>query len=272
MRRRTGVWPWVVIGLCAAYFIVPMLAMARFALQRVPVSLLGRETLFSRWTFAGLWETLTDEKFQPAALLSLRLAVITALAVNLLLVPTIILLNWRLRSWRTVSEAVSLLPYVVPPIALVVGVTGAFKESVPWLVTSNYGLVPFYIVICLPFSYRALDVGVAALDLSTLIDAARSMGASWWTTVTKVLLPNMRVALLTSLFLAFAVVLGEYAVSSLLLKQTLPLYMVEAQGRNPQGAMAVSLLLLVLTTGIFAVLGRAQRRSKAGVVAQEVVL
>lgn len=271
MTRRTRLWPWVVVASCFVFFVAPMLAMARFALQRVPMSLLGRETLFSRWTLDGVIETLTDEKFQPAALLSLRLAVITSVVVNLLLVPTIIALHWRLRHWRTVAETVSLLPYVVPPIALVVGVTGAFKESIPWLVSSNYGLVPFYVIICLPFSYRALDVGVAALDLRTLIDASRSLGATWLVTLWRVLLPNMRVALLTSVFLSLAVVVGEYAVSSLLLKRTLPLYMVEAQGQNPQGAMAVSLLLLVLTTLIFAVLGRSQRRMAGRSPGQEVV-
>lgn len=272
MKRSRGVWPWVVVVACTLFFLVPMLAMARFALQRVPVSLLGRDTLFERWTLDGVTETLADEKLRPAALLSIRLGVITALVVNVLLVPTIVVLHWRLRRWKVLAEAVSLLPYVVPPIALVVGVTGAFRDTIPWLVSSNYGLVPFYVLICLPFSYRALDVGVSSLDLSTLIDASRSLGASWTKTVTRVLLPNLRVALLTSVFLSFTVVLGEFAISSILLKRTLPMYMVEVQGSNPQGAMAVSLLLLGLMTLIFAVIGRAQRRTGQRGRRQEVMV
>jgi len=61
-------------------------------------------------------------------------------------------------------------------------------------------------------------------------------------------------------FLSFAVVMGEFAVASLLLKPTLPAYMVEAQGQEPQGAMAVALLLLILTSAMFVIIGRMNKR------------
>ncbi len=70
-----------------------------------------------------------------------------------------------------------------------------------------------------------------------------SLGASWQQTFRKVLIPNLRTAILTTSFLAFAVVMGEFAISSLLLKRTLPTYMVEAQGREPQGAMGCRLVV-----------------------------
>ena len=261
MNKRRTTWEWPVIIVVGAFFIVPMLAMTRFAMQRVPMSLLGRDTLFSRWTIRGIMNTINDEKFQPAFLLSVRLGIVTVLVVLALLLPTVLWLHLRAVQWKMAAEVVSLLAYVVPPIALVVGVSGAYRDTVPWIVSTNFGLVPLYAILCLPFAYRTLDAGFAALDLHTLVNASRSLGASWQQTFRKVLIPNLRTAILTTSFLSFAVVMGEFAISSLLLKRTLPTYMVEAQGREPQGAMGVALLLLVLTTVLFMVLGRIQKKS-----------
>ena len=260
MKRSTPTWEWLVIAIISAFFIVPMLAMSRFALQRVPMSLLGRSTLFKRWNIKGIINTISDDKFRPAFLTSARLGLLTVVVVLALLLPTVLWLHLRAMKWKMAAEVVSLLAYVVPPIALVVGVSGAYRNTFPWLVSSEYGLVPLYAILCLPFAYRTLDAGVGSLDLHTLVNASRSLGASWTYTFRKILVPNLLSAILTTAFLAFAVVMGEFAIASLLLKRTLPTYMVEAQGREPQGAMAVALLLLVLTTVLFMLIGRIQKR------------
>ena len=84
-----------------------------------------------------------------------------------------------------------MLPYVVPPIALVVGVIGAYRDTAPWFFTSRYSLIPFYAVLAMPFTYRSLDAGLRAIDLRTLVDASRSCGAGWFTTMFRVLVPNL---------------------------------------------------------------------------------
>lgn len=76
---------------------------------------------------------------------------------------------------------------------------------------------------------------------------------------------------MTTAFLSIAVVLGEYAIAGLLLKPTLPTYMVEAQGQQPQGAMAVALLLLAGTSALFALIGlttnnRGKKQNETGLV------
>jgi len=261
MKRRPHIWEWTVISIALVFFFFPLLAMTRFALQRVPMALLGRDTLFSRWTIDGVVDIINNDKFVSSLWLSTRLGVLTALVLIALMLPTVLWLHLRVPQWRMLIETLSLLPYVVPPIALVVGVSGAFRESFPWIVTSNYGLVPLYVVLCLPFAFRTLDAGVGALDLRTLVDASSSLGATTLTTLRKVLVPNLWGALASTSFLGFAVVLGEFAISSLLLKPTLPMYMVEAQGQEPQGAMALGLLMMMFTTGLFFGIGRLQKRS-----------
>ena len=260
-RPQRTIGAWIVATISILFFVVPMLAMARFALQRLPVALLGRKTLFTHWTLAGVGEVMRDPKFLPALWLSVRIGVLTSVLTLALLIPTVLWLHLRARRWRMVAEVISLLPYVVPPIALVVGVAGAFRNVAPWFIGSDYCLVPLYVILSLPFAFRTLDVGASAIDLRTMVDASRSLGAGWTTTVWRVVVPNMGGAIITTSFLSFAVVMGEFAVSSLLLKRTLPLYMAEAQGSEPQGAMALGLLLMIFTTLLFAILARVQKRS-----------
>ncbi len=85
-----------------------------------------------------------------------------------------------------------MLPYVVPPIALVVGVIGAYQDTAAVVLQQQYVLIPFYAVLAMPFTYRSLDAGLRAIDLRTLVDASRSLGAGWTTTMFRVLVPNMR--------------------------------------------------------------------------------
>ena len=67
-----------------------------------------------------------------------------------------------------------------------------------------------YLVLVLPYAYRTLDTGLAAIDVKTLSEAARSLGASWLTVMLRVIVPNMWVALLNACLLSVAVVLGEF--------------------------------------------------------------
>jgi len=259
-RSKTPLWAWVVITLAAIFFILPMLAMARFAFQRVPVALLGRNTLFDRWTLDGLVDMFRDPDFRPALWLSLRISVLTVALTLLLMLPTALWVNVQAPRLRSMVETATLLPYVVPPIALVVGAGGAFRNLAPWFLRSDYCLVPFYAVLAMPFTFRSLDTGLRSIDLKTLIEASRSLGAPMPTTLLRIVVPNITSALSGTIFLTITVVLGEFTIASLLLKPTLPLYMSYSQGRNPQGALGLAVLLLALTTLLFFAATRLRRR------------
>lgn len=258
--KRTPLWAWMWLAFGVVFFLVPLLAMARFAFQRVPTALLGRDTLFSRWTFDGLLDAIRDPKFGPALTTSLKLAAATVILTLVIMLPTVLWVHLAAPNMRSFVETVSLLPYVVPPIALVVGASGTYREVAPWFLRSDYSLVPFYAILAMPFTFRSLDVGIRALDLRTLVDASKSLGASPARTMLNVVIPNLRASLVGATFLTITVVLGEFTIASLLLKQTLPLYMAEAQGRYPQGALGLGLVLLVLTTLFLGLFTLARKR------------
>jgi putative spermidine/putrescine transport system permease protein len=64
--------------------------------------------------------------------------------------------------------------------------------------------------------YRAVDTGLRAINVHTLTEAAQSLGAGWPTILLRVILPNVRAAVLSGAFLTFAIVIGEFTIASLL--------------------------------------------------------
>jgi len=258
--RPTAILKWVFLIAVGLYFFLPMAAMARFGFQSVPTALLTPEKLFTGWSVSGLTTAITDPRMVAGMRTSLALVVLAILLNLALLVPLAIVTEVRSPRLRPYLTALTLLPWVIPPIALVVGVSATFRATVPWFLASVFSLVPFYALWAMPFTYRALDAGLQAINARTLYEASRSMGASFWTIIFKVLLPNMRASMIAASTLTAAMVLGEFAFASLLLKNTLPTEMVIYQAKNPRGGLAFAIFIMVLTAVSIGLVVRSLRR------------
>lgn len=258
--RTASALRWTFLALLAAYFLVPLIAMARFAFQSVPTALLTPETMFTGWGVSGLWSAMTDPIILESVRVSLTLVVLTIVLNFVLLLPLAVVVEVRSPRTRPALTAVTLLPWVIPPIALVVGVAATFRSTVPWFLASDLSLVPFYAMWSMPFTYRALDNGLRAINARTLYEAGRSLGASLWTIVFRILIPNLRASMIAAAGLTGALVLGEFAFASLLLKETLPVMMLVYQKGNPRGGLALALVVMVLTAALLWIIVRALRR------------
>ena len=110
-----------------------------------------------------------------------------------------------------------------------------------------------------PFVYRALDAGVRAIDIQTLTEAAESLGASRTRTLFRVILPNLREAVLAACLLTFVIVLGEFTIASIALYQTFPVYITTIGTAQAYPAAALTIIAVGLTflaSAVFLVLGR----------------
>ncbi len=257
--RFARLLPNLVMLVCGLFFVLPLLTLARFALQNVPTVLLGWNTLFNKWSFKGLTKAFDDPGFWPALKLSLQLAAGTVLLTLGLLLPTAIWVHMRLPRARAFIEFLTVLPYMIPAIALVAGIF-VIKPHARWFLNSDFSLIPFYVVLALPFTYRAIDAGLRAIDLRTLVDASRSLGAGWSTTLLKVVVPNLRTSIVSASFLTAAVVIGEFTIADTLLKETLPRFQVTFVGREPQGGYGLNLLALLCTIGLFVTLNAVTKK------------
>ena len=101
------------------------------------------------------------------------------------------------------------------------------------------------IILVLPFVHRALDAGLRSIDVATLAEAARSLGAGWPRIIVGIIVPNIRAALLSAAVISVALVLGEFTISSLLNYQTVQVVINLLGKRDAFVAVAVSLGALI---------------------------
>lgn len=242
----------VVFALTLLFYFVPLVSAAVFGF-----SLPGKG-----FTLDSIQPALAEAGFWTGVLQTIELAILTSVVSIVLLLPTLIWLHLRSPRLLAMAEGISLIPFVVPPVALVTGANIFFRALFPSFLVSVYSLVPFYVIIALPLVFRALDAGIRAIDIRTLMDAAHSLGAGSVRTVVQIIQPNVRSAILVAALLSSSLSIGEYALASLLLHSTFPVLVVVAGQTAPRAAAALSFIAIIATWLLMLLLSLATRGRK----------
>ncbi|HEY7919161.1 MAG TPA: ABC transporter permease subunit [Streptosporangiaceae bacterium] len=255
-RRRLNAFRYVVFTLFGLFIVLPLLALARFSLEG---SKLGT------WSVAAWKQIVSYPGLASGVELTLELAVITSVATLVLLLPTMIWIKLRVQWISRTFEFLCLLPLTIPAIALVVGL-GPVYNRIQHYSLSALQLFWVYVILALPYAYRALSSGLDALDAVTLAEAARSLGASWFTVMFRVIAPNMRQAILNAVLLTGALVLGEFTIAYLLLFNTLQptLYSISRNTPNAGVVFSTSLASLLFAFALLIIVSYAGRRRRRG--------
>lgn len=255
----TGIAParatrWV-IGLVVGFlFAIPLVSTLLYTLRTDDGFTLDRWAgLFAPENarlYAPIWTGLGN---------SLVLAVVTVAIVLLVLAPTMILVNLRFGRLRPAFEFLVLLPISIPAVVLVVGLAPIYLQIGRSLGTGTWTLAFAYGITVLPFAYRSIQASIDAVDMRTLAEAARSLGAGWPTVVLRVLAPNLRQGLLAASLISVAVVLGEFTIASLLNRQVFQTAMVVVQKTDAYAPAMFTLMALLLVFALLVAISVAGR-------------
>lgn len=255
--RTSRFWSYAAFLGGLAYFIIPLIGMFEFSLRK-------RRGEYSLDSYTSV---LTDPQFQQTFLYSLVLALIAIIIGVLLVVPTAYWVRLRLPKLRPVVEFITLLPLVIPPVVIAFGYIRLFNTSsvIPFL-GSEFGtdvlLACGYVVLALPYMYRAVDTGLRSIDILTLTEAAQGLGAGWAVIIFRVILPNVLVAVLSGAFLTFAIVIGEYVISALLDRPAFGPYLVWIGSNKAYEPSALAVMTFAITWGCMALIQVITRFSK----------
>jgi putative spermidine/putrescine transport system permease protein len=154
---------------------------------------------------------------------------------------------------------------VIPAIVFVFGLVRTFSHP-PFLIVNNPALlVAGYTVLSMPYMYRSIDTGLRSIDVRTLTEAAQSLGAGWGTVLFRIILPNIRVAILNGAFLSFAIVMGEYILAQYLAKPAFAPYMaylIQQKAYEPAALAVISFALTWACMGIIQFVGRGSQQAQ----------
>jgi putative spermidine/putrescine transport system permease protein len=255
-RGRGAWWAWVVFLIGALYFLLPLLGVFFHSIRTRPDIFLAYRQVFA------------DPSFLRGLGYSFTAGVLTVVISLLIIVPTAYWVRLRVPRLRPVVEFVTLMPFVIPPVVLAFGLIRIYSVGPIKLASTDMGLnlmlVGAYVVLSFPYMYRAVDTGLAAIDVRTLTEAAQSLGSGWIRILSQVIFPNLRTSLLSGAFLTLAIVIGEYTIAQVLARNVAFAPYLSLLGRNqPYQPAAVSLISFGLTwlaMILIAVLGRGSRQ------------
>ncbi|GGF30602.1 molybdate ABC transporter permease subunit [Echinicola rosea] len=155
-------------------------------------------------------------------ILTLRLALITTLVLFIVALPLAYWLSETRIKAKPVVEALVSMPLVLPPTVLGFYLLVAFSPQNTFgswlddvfglkLVFTFSGLVVASCIYSLPFMVQPLQSGLSSISPS-MKEAAVILGKSRWTILRRVLLPNIKPAVLSACILTFAHTMGEFGV------------------------------------------------------------
>lgn len=248
---------WIILGVVLVLFGLPIAAMVEFSLRiGQPVNGVQRYGFDHYLAVFDAANAVTYQGLFAGIANSLVICVVTVAIVLLILVPTTVLVELSFPKFRRVLEFVCILPITIPTIVLAVGfgpvysVVAHLFGSVPWTLSFAVG------VIVLPYAYRPIAANLGAIDVTTLSEAARSLGAGWLSVLWRVLLPNLRRGIFSACFITIAVVLGEYTIASFLSQNTFQTALVLVRSTDPYVAIIFALLALLFAFVLLVVIGR----------------
>lgn len=210
---------------------------------------------------------------QPEVLAALQLSVTTSLLATALALMLGVPVAWLLATHRfrgqRALETLLDLPLVLPPtvaglalllafgrMGLAGGALGAFGVTLPF---TTAAVVLAQVFMALPFVIGPVRAGLLAVD-PRLPEVARTLGASEWRVLWRVTLPLAAPALATGASMAFARSLGEFGATLTFagnlpgVTQTMPLAVYVAMQTDLEAAVALALLLVVLSFGLLVAL------------------
>lgn len=213
------------------------------------------------------WSQVGAALIAPETATALALSLfcsITATVVALVLgIPLALVLSRTTGTLRSVLRALTTLPMVLPPVVGGVALLSALgrRGLVGGLLYQAFGIQITFTTaaaviaetfVAMPFLVIAVEGGLRSLD-QRYEEAARALGANSWRVFARVTLPLLRPAIFAGAVVCWARALGEFGATITFAgnlpgrTQTVPLAVYVALETRPEGAIVLSLVLLVVS-------------------------
>jgi len=249
-RTRLGAWRWVLLAFCGTVVFFSAVA---------PISVLAITSLSKNWIEPPTLANLTLAHFQAALFTdqiaargianSFRLATGAALiAVSLSAAIAYLDVRTTLKG-RRLLDYLAILPLGLPGTVIAVGILLAFIRPPFSIYGTIWILLVAYVARFIPLATRSANATFRQIDPS-LEEAARITGASWLTSIRRILLPLSRPGLFVAFLLVFIPAFGELSATILLYTGGTETIAIAIYRLNDLGQLEVVSALAVFTVGV----------------------
>lgn len=256
-KNRIGfrIWRYFILTSISIFLLIPIIAMLDVSTK--PFGGGTAHRTLRAWRVIPSQESLIQ-----AISTSMFMAIVVMVLIFVLIVPTVIWVHLKLPKLRRPLELLCLLPLAIPAIVIVVGIAPLYRFISIHITESPLTLSGVYSILILPYTYRSLSAALDAVDIHTLAEASRTLGASTWNMMSRVIMPTLRSGIMNGTIIAIALVLGEFTISSLLNYKTLQVVIAELGRSDGNVAVSVSVASLLFVLILLLIIPTSKRRKE----------
>jgi len=261
-------WRWPLAAAVSLYLVfstlIPVLGLALMSVVVVLTPLVAPWHLLT-W---DQWRTLGQGEFLRAIEHSALLALVGGIATTAVVALATLVAHRSRFPLRRTLPFVMLYPRAIPGLIIGIGFFWTYLLTGgpgSWLRGSIWGIALAFSIRNLPFAYVVMYPTLARIG-EELDRAGRSVGASWWTTSRRIVLPLLRPAIFASFILMFVEILNDYDPALFLVKpgsEVIGTTMLSSFIQGMVGPVAALAMVQVAVTVV--VLGVGARLFKIGV-------
>jgi len=245
LERASRAIMWIAALFTVVFLMTPLVVTVAVSFGSSSIFTLPPPDWSTRWyerlaNTRGLW---------PSLLTSLQIAAFsTTVALVLGTLCAIALVRGRFPGREAIATFL-ISPLMLPGLVVGIAMLQGFKAA--GLREAYSSLLIAHVIITLPYIVRTVLAALSLFDFS-LIDAARTLGCSYPTAITRVLVPALGPAFLTSGMFAFLASMDNYPISIFFTDawtKTLPIQMLQFVEENPDptiAAVSTGLVLLAI--------------------------
>jgi iron(III) transport system permease protein len=172
------------------------------------------------YTFENYVRLFTENKLWTPIFNSITMSFIATVANVVFCLVAAYLIVTRKFAGRGLLEVLTALPWAIPATAIALGLLATFNQNNlaagKVLLVGSFWILPLaYFIRNIPLVSSAIESSLRQMDPS-LETAARGLGASWWLTMRRVILPAAKPGIVAGALLASVTAVGEFVASVVL--------------------------------------------------------
>jgi len=212
---------------------------------------------------------LADERFLAALGRSFKVILLSLTISTLVIIPSIVIIYHSYPKLLKVLDLIAIMPFTVPAVVMAVGLLKLYSNGPLVLTGTIWILAGAHFTIVLPFMYRSIRNSLAGIDVKGLMEAATILGASKFQALMKVIIPNLKKGIISSVLLSFSFLFGEFLYSNLLAGgtyETIQVYLFNMRGKSGHFTSAIIVayftFILFTTLGVFKINSLAKKEKR----------
>lgn len=207
----------------------------------------------SDFTIRYYIELFSTSEFMLAIVRSILISFISVCICTVVLLGVLYVMYLYLPCIEQYVEIICNIPYALQGVVLAVGILSLYAGVQGIFSNRVLILIGAYCIMILPYVYRGLKNTIDGVPVKCMIESAQVLGCSKVYGFIRIIIPQMKNGILSTMVLAFAMIFADFALVNIIAGssfQTVGIFLYQTMSKSGQLSSTVIVILFMITLGI----------------------